>query len=274
MTSTGNGEFLVNQIINNDTRNILLFKNGRLLPPKAMKVIFNEDARGPHKVRCLSTSEETDRFVMMYTLNKHIFAYSQEKIPESGYVNLTGKLNKPIDLRWYDIFLNGIKLNESNIEILTSDRMIIKNVNTRLNLTIYQRNLDTSVRRLTLNDVEDELIDEIPEFIEDIIENLPEIPDELPDITDDVIVDIIDFFDKYLNFIGLINPDKKQITNKMLETSIEVFDEFNNLYMNPDGYGDLKIADSVFINPDNYGNDFAVPPRSEEEIMAAKETVE
>jgi hypothetical protein len=247
----GNGEFVISKPIDTDDRNILVFKNGRLLPKEAVNIDFNENIDGPHTVRSIVYADSDDEFILIYTPNKYTNVLELDEIPSSGVVNLEGLIDKPIDLKWHDIFINGIRLTEDNIDMLTPYSFILKDVNTLTYVTIYEKNLDSDVFA--------------PEYdtsnINNIILNndayieLPEegtITEEYTDIRDDIVIDIIGFLDEYLNYIGLINPDISQITDDMLSEYGAVFDISGNMFINPDKY--QKFAKDIYLNPDAEAN--------------------
>lgn len=246
--STGSNTIFINRDINNDAKNILLYRNGRLVPYKLRKILFSDNVSGPHKIKGLMVENFDDVFTLVYNTNKYFMVYYQKSINKKGIINLTGKINKPLDLKWYDIYVNGLKLHESNMEILGPYIFILKNIPTLKNLEIYQKNLDSLTwdNNYPTEDISSKIFDEI---VGDIESRLPEIQDIIPDLMDDIIIDIIDYFNDYLwSQIILINPDISQITNQMLTDYPAVFNDNNDLFMNPDELKNLEA--NVFLNPD------------------------
>lgn len=247
----GNNVFTINDIINNNTDNILVFKNGRLVPEKYLSIQFNENINGPHTVRTLVNVDDTDEFILMYSQNKYRQVYYSEEIHPKGYINLEGLIDKPIDLKWHDIYLNGLKLTEKNIDLLTPYSFLINNVDSRYNLMIFEKNLDSDIfdPSTTYDSINDNILDIINNQILNDRDDID--PDNNSDnIMNDSIIDLIGFIDRYLLNIGLINPDIQQITQEMIDGYPNVFDENNNLFINPDL--NLKIDRNVFINPSDY----------------------
>lgn len=252
LSDTGNGTFYMGQTINNDPRNIMLYKNGRLIPRDMMISVYGEQVEGPHTIKSNASVSATDTFIMMHTNNKYSLVYSQKEIDETGYVNLTDKISKPIDLKWYDIYINGLKLHAGNIDILTPYRFLVKGIPTRTNLEIYLKNLDTDFMadESWTEDISDKIMDSNKEFTDTIIDTNPTIDDIIPDIYDDAVIDFIGFFDEFYDSIKLINPDIQQITDRMAKLYIGVTDKAGNLFLNSEI--DRPMNGTLF-NPDTDG---------------------
>ena len=244
----GTNEVIIEREINNDKKNILLYRNGRLIPQKLRKYEFSDTSSGPHKVTALMKVFPEDEYTLIYNTNKYFMVYFQRKINEKGIVNLTGKINKPLDFKWYDIYLNGLRLHESNIEIVGPYIFLLKNVPTLTNLEIYQKNLDSLNwdNDYPTDDISSKIFDEI---VNDLEDKLPVIEDIIPDLIDDMLVELIEFFDEYLwSTIKFINPDLNQITQIMIDKYPTLFIDDNNLMLNPDY---LRPTDgNVLMNSD------------------------
>jgi len=246
-TVTSSNTILVNRDINNDKRNILLYRNGRLVPQRLRKYDFSDKSTGPHRFKGVMAEDPNDEYTLIYNSNKYFMVYCAKTIDSKGVVDLTGKINKPIDFKWYDIYLNGLRLYKHNVEILGPYILRIKDVPTLTNLEIYQKNLDdlTWNNNYDTNDISSNIYNVIKD---DIINSYPTIEDTIPDMFDDAIMDTIDFLNEYLYTLELINPDEQQITQVMIDEYPTVFDDNNVLFINPDEL--LPIEDNIFINPD------------------------
>lgn len=155
---------------------------------------------------------------------------------EYGYIDTGNSLSYPLDLRWYDIFLNGKKLHKDNIEIISSNKFFIKNVDSLKNLFIIKRegvddpfsvNHDVDSMNIYLNESEEllRLFFEDKEIIQDTSEDI--IRDTIQDFTH------LEFVKDYLEFTH-INPNEQQV-------SIEVISKFPDMV---DEYGILKLITS------------------------------
>jgi hypothetical protein len=79
--------------------------------------------------------------------------YSLPTIPKNFIVSFKGNLSKPFDLKYYDIYLNGRKLNEHNVETITPDKIRLFNVHSRNRLMIFRRDRDSEFYGLTTESV-------------------------------------------------------------------------------------------------------------------------
>jgi len=71
--------------------------------------------------------------------------YHKNLIDANGIVKLNGYLDRPFDMRYYDVYLNGKKLNYKNIQIFSEDIIRIRNVQSRMNLRIFEKNFDDDI---------------------------------------------------------------------------------------------------------------------------------
>lgn len=250
----GDNTVIINRAINNDRRNILLYRNGRLVPQQFRKYVFSDKVNGPHLVKGIMVKDPSDEYTLIYNSNKYTMVYYQHDIDERGIIDLTGKINKPIDFNWYDIYVNGLRLHRSNVDILGPYIMVLVNVPTLTNLEIYQKNLDSIIdEEYITEDISSRIFNEISD---DIKTRYPVIEDTIPDMMKDIINDALDFLEEYLyTDIQIINPDINQITDEMTIKYPTVFINDNNLFINPD----MKIGleESIVFNPDK--NTLRVP---------------
>lgn len=242
-------ELILNRKVKNDSTNFMLFKNGLQIPHVAVNVDFSENVSGPHRFKVMLMSDgDTDRYELHYIPTKYYQVYFQNTIPSNGFVDMTGKITKPIDFKWHEIYLNGRRLSTVEVEILGPYVIKLKDVKSINNFVVYQKNLDPYIPFIDdglYRDHTSNLIynTELNAILRDgVIEDIED------DILADLIIDIIGFFDEYLSEIGLINPDRQQITDEMLLNYPLIFDEFNNLFMNPGCTKGLEY--NVLFEPD------------------------
>lgn len=242
-------EIEINRKINNDKSNFLLFRNGLHIPQIAVNADFSENVNGPHKFKIMLISDnDTDEFALYYVPTKYYQIHFQANIQPSGFVDLTGKINKPLDFKWHDIYLNGKRLTDYQVEILGPYLLKIENVQSTKNLAIYQKNLDPYVPFIDdglLQDYSHNLV--VNTDLNGILKE-GTLPDTEEDILEDLIIDFIGFFEEYLSTFDLINPDKEQITTEMLMKYPMAFDEFNNMFINPGTTKGLEF--DAFFEPD------------------------
>src|SRR5699024_10298736 len=114
--------------------------------------------------------------------------YFTETIPEDAIIDLTNVIDKPFDIRFYDVFLNGRKLNETNVFAISDTIIKLININSIYHLEIYQKERDEEYFGWTKNTIQyyfriEDLFDE--DFVTD--EDKEEI---IEDIIDETIDDI------------------------------------------------------------------------------------
>lgn len=225
-----------------DESSYRMFNNGRLMTPPQYQVYHTNKQGDIDVIRTKCKIKSGDRFTVDRVPAQFRVVHYQaivDEVNKKGYVDLDGKIPLPISLRWYDIYLNGQKLNKRHIEIFSPTRFYIKNVESRKNLMIVVRDRDPEVFKLPSHDPEfdsrdwnnsiiDDIIDQVEDF-KDIIEgNKPQIdPDNsFPDNSEGVLdnIDSVIFFDEYLRY-SFINCNWKQIKDEFVESFPTLFDE-------------------------------------------------
>lgn len=94
--------------------------------------------------------------------------FSMKEIPDNFMVKFNGSLSKPFDHAYYDVYLNGRKLEEHQVKLITPDRIQFFNVKSRKNLKIYRRDRDYEYYGFTYT----------PHVHLDDILNSPDVPEE------------------------------------------------------------------------------------------------
>ena len=67
--------------------------------------------------------------------------YTQRKIPENGYIDLTGKLNKPLNKNYFEFWVNG-KLLYDEVTIISPTKIFLHGLKSLKNLEIIEINRD------------------------------------------------------------------------------------------------------------------------------------
>lgn len=83
-----------------------------------------------------------DIITMDLTPFSYELEYQLDMVPEDFLISFDGKLSKPFDDYYYDIYLNGRKLSQKNYQVITPDKIKLFNVSSRKNLEIYRRDRD------------------------------------------------------------------------------------------------------------------------------------
>lgn len=207
------------------------FRNGRYALPAQMEVIDRGDGQfgGIHEVRSIVATKHGDQLALDHVPANFRLVYYQAEIEESGYVDVDGAINLPISLRWYDIYVNGVRLSPKNLWIISPTRFYIKGVKSRKNLAIVDRDRNDDVFFLQPHyfyidgedDRNDTLIDKLLDIIKATIDDsLPKIPDEEPDNSGEVIspdvIDAIIFFEEFMKYT-FIDCNLRQLDDETIK---------------------------------------------------------
>lgn len=238
-----------------DSRYFRVYKNGRLLPRHIPIIRFQPDLDTGYVVIIPNCNlQRGDELLIEYMPYKMNQIYYTKSIEQFKMVNLEGFIDKPFDLRWHEVYINGRKLNKNNIDIISSNRIIIKNVRSTKNFEIVENNRDKEYfGYMPIKDIIDDLIDSNDEFKKSIEDTIKEIIDDEDDILDgntsiyDYILYMF-YHDYMVPEYGLINPDINQIDVETQERYSEIMDG-TPFITNPD-YGGLN-ATMLPVNPDD-----------------------
>ena len=209
-----------------------VFVNGRILEPEAY--IFHYIRKGGYdKISLKKACKKGD----IVSIDMNVFSYNIEyrmvEIPENYVVDVNHMLSRPLDLSVYDIYLNGRKLNETNVTFLSPSRMKISNVHSRKNLLIISKDRDSEYYGYDLEkgcetELDGMLDNVIPEddserLYKHIVNELNPLIDGFNDTTDDTEEDVYKdivynerdynrwaFYWIDLCQIGYLNPDLVQ----------------------------------------------------------------
>lgn len=238
----GNYEYTkveINNVGGFDNGTYRVFNNGKVLMPIQCDVRFTNKQGGNDIIRTACNIHTGDQFTIDHVPAQYRVIYYQREIDSEGkrgYVDLDGKIPLPLSLKWYDIYLNGVKLHKKNIEILSPTRMYVQGVESRQNLMIVVRDRDPEVFRLPAhngemdynNTIIDDLLDEIDGLkqVIDQTKNIIDPDNKYPNIATGVIrnLDAMIFFYGYL-CNTFINANWKQITQEIKYTFPMLLDE-------------------------------------------------
>lgn len=218
-----------------------VFNNGKLLLPNQWETKWATAYGGSDSCKTSWAMTKGDQITVDHVPCSFRTVYYQADVPEDGLIDVDGKLNLPINLKWYDIYLNGRRLHSKNITIVSPTKFYIKGVHSRRHLIIYDRNRDNDVFFLSPHydfdtydiDRNDTIIDKLMRVgLADIIAASKDpIDDTEPDIGNPGVfgpgvLDAIVYFLEYLKY-SYINCNYKLLTT-------EVKEKFP-FYINPDG---------------------------------------
>lgn len=225
-----------------DKSSFRMFLNGRICVDG--QFYFRNSTEYGHTITARSCTELQDGDVVSLDRvpgNYRVVAY-KEMIDEKGYVDLNGEIPLPLSFKWYDIYINGIRLNRNTVDFVSATKMYIHGVDTRRNLLIMERNHDDDVFYLAnyafkskeLNhgvDIMDQLIKTAYGVKAELDRYYPEIIDTDRDYlaggiySDDVMLSII-IFAEYLTYT-FFNPNDKS-TMGALDKIIKEYPDYYN----------------------------------------------
>ena len=227
-----------------------IFNNGKLLLPIQYFIASARYQGANDIIRTSCKLYDGDKFTVDRVPTRFRVIYYQNEIDmenKKGFVDLDGKVPLPISLKWYDIYLNGVKLHKKNIEIISPTKFYIQGVDSRKHLMIMVRNRDAEVFKLASHDPElddkdwnntimDDLMEEI-DGLKNIIDGTKDSIDpnnETREIASEVCRNLngLIFFYQYFVYT-FINANKKQITQEIKDTFPTLVDEQGIMEIDP-----------------------------------------
>ena len=128
---------------------IRIYYKGRLLP--RCKYQFMSHYRMP-RLMIFQEFEIGEEIFIDISPYRYTQIYYQEELTEgntlvdltggTATIDLRGKINKPFDVRYYDVYMNGRKLSINNIFSVTPWQITMVNLHSIYNLEIYERERD------------------------------------------------------------------------------------------------------------------------------------
>lgn len=236
---------------------IRIYRNGRLVPRS--KYVFISSFNAP-RIMLLDWYEVGEIIYMDITPYRYTEIYYQEELtPNDTVIDLRGIINKPFDIRYYDVYINGRKLSLNNVFSITPWQITLVNLKSNYHLEIFERERDWEYFGLDYNEniyyySLDDLFkssfiteEEKNQMIKDIIDKkkdhrlniYPNTNDETPlDYTDYRPYCIMHIFYFY-EFIPktFVNPDVKQFSIKLITEDYDY------------------IKDTYYINPVDHARD-------------------
>ena len=240
-----------------------IYQNGRLIPRHLGMVRFpikDLDSSGEMFAGFVRQPGVDYKLVvesMPYRMKQVCFF---DSIPNDQVINLKGKIDKPFDFKWYDIYLNGRKLVKSEVEIITANIIKILGSESLQNLEIIENTRDKEYFGGFENAVYD-ILDDIFENDKVFSDNLNGSVTDMEDNEEDIIeipIDPIDFiikayFDYLTKNFGFINPDWLQISEDDIERFNEILSPEEPFLLGFDIMGSNRLDEeriALHINPD------------------------
>lgn len=247
---------------NYDNMSYRVFKNGLLTIPPQWDLRQSGFQGDMDEIRTKCSVVEGDQFTVDHVPSTLRVVYYQNEITDpKGYVDLDGKLELPISLNWYDIYLNGVKLNKKNLDIISPTRFYVQNVTSRKHLVIIDRNRDNDVFYLAKhkageypdenNTIMDDIFDALNGFkqiVDATKKNIPIGEDMTGDgIYGDNVIDALIFFEEYLRYT-FINANWKQLTQKIKEKFSVLINEYGVMPIDSNIHPNAKLLKVIDCN--------------------------
>lgn len=243
---TGDNGVDINDIISYDMNHMNVYLNGRMVLNSTVDFGFNHSAGGPHHIKFISLVKPTDVVSVSYTPVYRKKIVEMNTFDENGYIDLHGIIDKPFDIKWFDIFINGVKLHKNQIVYITPYKILIKNFNSRKHLIIYEKYFNSMDIAGNI-DINDTILNNYPTILDNLISgNI--VPDDLSDIGE-VVLAVLPIIEEFLLGMTLINPDTLQFSRTITQQKHYLFTEQKVLFINPDNM-ELTIDNDYEFNPD------------------------
>lgn len=134
---------------NYDKEYIRIYANGRLLNPTNWKLIYTFNCP---RIYITTPVTYEDRIYIDITPYRYKHVFHKEEInPLNEIIDLKGYITKPFDTRYYDIYLNGRKLDRNNVYTIDPWSITLTNVKSKYDLDIYERDRDWEYYGLDYN---------------------------------------------------------------------------------------------------------------------------
>ena len=260
-----------------DSSYIRIFKNGRLVPETKYSLVISDSFP---RILFFDFVNAGDILYIDITPYRYRQIYFKEEIVDyNGAIDLTGYIDKPFDIRYYDVYLNGRKLSLNNVISISPWKIALRNIKSKYNLAIFEKERDyeyfgtdfrTNKYYYTIDDLlesdyilDDEkrlLIDRIIDTTKDpsltIIPN--ENTEEKIDHSEVVNKDAIFEYMFYTNIViptKFINPDQLQLNKHYIKTSYSsIYDKY---HIKP---SDFARNDEEFNRKSEYNDVFMLDP--------------
>lgn len=178
-----------------DSSRIRIFKHGLLIPSAKYNIKFPSNYNDNVKIDLVFDRYFND-FSVDYLPEGYKEVYHTDDINKNGLVNLEGYINKPFSNKYYDVFVNGVKLLPSQIETISNFTIAVKNLQTLRKLYVYEKQTAAELFKFEgqSNLLSDELLRTDTDFNKALADYIVDMKDDptVPDV--DTMSDVIDNF--------------------------------------------------------------------------------
>lgn len=239
-------------------RKFRVFFNGHHVPNH----LFEVESTGVHmdetNILAGISQKEGDRVLFEYTPNAYLPLLNLDSLPTHHVIALHGITNRPFSLSWYDVYLNGKKLNKRHIRVLSPYLIQIINVGSINTFEIYAREGQQDVISTNTKTI----IDMLWENNKGFQDGLTTYDKKSNNSEVDIFEEVFYFYLKQLKNFWLhemkasfyhINPDIDQITPAVQAKYPNLFKRLTGYFhLNGDTHGpegaDVEV---LHINPDD-----------------------
>lgn len=184
-----------------DPSRIRIFKHGLLIPSEKYNITFPTNYKD-NIVIDLNFDRYINQFEVDYLPEAYNVVYSADTIDANGIINLEGIINKPFSTKYYDVYVNGLRILPAQITKLSNFTISLSNLKTLRNLYIYEKQTGTEAIKFT--DATSPLLSDV--LLRTDADYKKAIMDFIVDMVDDTsIADVDTMFDVVENsLLGLI----------------------------------------------------------------------
>lgn len=195
-----------------------LFIQGRRMPPMNIRTTDFTTNNSNAFISC-NVIRNTGWALHVHTIPlSYRMIYHNENMSPKGYIDLKDIVDKPFDLRWFEVYLNGRRLSRKNVEYLSATKFIVKDVESTFDLVVYDTNMysDNEWEFITEDMIEEVIVDDI---LPDILDKIPDLPNTEPDANGDTLPWDQTELEDFLDWVStqFINPNILQVEPWMKE---------------------------------------------------------
>lgn len=236
------------------------FKNGRKISRN--RYDFTDYFDGIMGIQMLEKLVRGDTMGFDITPFRNRLIYYKKDI-ETDSLDLRGYINKPFDTKFYEVYVNGRRLNKTNLFPISPWEIKLGGLKSLHNLEIYEKDRDWEYYGLdfsnyyTISDfIREPFLDE--DEIRDLIGEFPPNTDDEEELPWDKELDLISVYFEIFYYMKLVpmhfvTADKLQFNTDDIRKKYPVIDDIFHiknsmgedvLFLNPDLYYEAKEDDS------------------------------
>lgn len=126
-----------------DKSRIRIFRARKLIPIEDYVITFPDNINDPVDIE-LNLDSQFGDYIIDYIPEGYNTAGEVEKITSDGVVNFNGQLDKPFSTKYYDLYVNGVRVLPSQITTLSNFSLAVSGMETMRNVYAYEKDSPTS----------------------------------------------------------------------------------------------------------------------------------